>query len=160
MQLIKTAKTLEAFISAIKTAGKKLDKDIQRAACSAIYHNDSADGSGDPVYINKLIAAMPAGSRINALKEWFEAFGACSWSNEKKQMVHSKKKSTLMDDAVQTSWTTFAPEPVYKGFKLEGQLHGILKKAYAKLDEGVDAKDEISKEMLDKVAEVAGYKVS
>jgi hypothetical protein len=105
------ASDLSHSIASIKRRGKRLDKDIQSAALGAIAHH-ALHGQVGP--INNLIDAMPAGSRVNALREYIETFGAVTYDPAIKKFVHSKIKKADIKGALKSTWTSHKPDPEYK----------------------------------------------
>lgn len=77
MELIKGATAIQKAITSIGVRGGKLDNDIQHVALSVLAHGASEEngGCGDTTLLDKLVQAMPKGSRKLALVEWALAFG-------------------------------------------------------------------------------------
>jgi hypothetical protein len=121
IKLIMGTTAIKAAILSIETRGKKLDNDIQRAACSCIFHagTKAEGGHGDVTLLNRLVEAMPAGSRVNALKEFIEKFGPVRHDDKAKMFVHVKGKPANTDAAMAKMWTEFKPEPDYKSMDPE-----------------------------------------
>lgn len=109
--LIVGAADIDKAIKSIQTRGKRLDKDIQIAALSAMQHHAEC---GDTTLINRLITAMPVGSRVNALREYIETFGGVRYCAEAKSMIHVKGKVFDIEGAMDVMWNVFKPEPEYK----------------------------------------------
>ena len=106
-------------IDSIATRGKRLDRDIQVAALSAMQHHVE---HGDTTLINRLVESMPKGSRVNALRTYIETFGAVIYDQENKRFAHSKSKTFRLDDAMQVLWTEFKPETEYQSITDPMQL--------------------------------------
>ena len=126
MKLFTNKADIVAAIADIKVTGKKLDDMIQVAACSVLQHNEL---HGDVSLINDLVAAMPAGSRVNALREFIEKFGKVFYDDKTKAFKHAKKGVTMLEDAMATMWTTFKPEQPYKPMNLAAEVAALLKRA-------------------------------
>lgn len=109
-KLLSSAAEIKAAIESIARRGKKLDQDIQVAALSSMQHH--AD-HGDITLINRLVASMPNGSRVNALKAYIETFGAVRYDTESKIFTHNKGKSFDVNEAAKIMWTDFKPEAEY-----------------------------------------------
>jgi hypothetical protein len=109
--LISGAANIKAAIDSIERRGKKYDHDVQIAALSAMQHHAE---HGDVTLINRLVAAMPKGSRVNALREFIETFGAVRFDAESKTFLHTKGKECRLDAAMQIMWHEFKPEPAYQ----------------------------------------------
>jgi len=110
-KLIEGSKAIAEAIDSIARRGKKLDREIQIAALSAMQHHVE---HGDVTLINRLIVSMPKGSRVNALRAFIETFGAVVYDSKSKKFVHSKTKAFRLDDAMRIMWTDFKREQEYK----------------------------------------------
>lgn len=108
--LIAGAAAIDKAIASIQTRGKRLDKDIQIAALSAMQHHAE---HGDTMLINRLIAALPVGSRVNALRTYIETFGGVRYCADAKAMVHVKGKVFDIEGAMNVMWNVFKPESAY-----------------------------------------------
>lgn len=125
MKLIKGAEAIDKAIVSIQTRGKKLDHDIHVAAVSCLAHHKQ---HGDVTLINRLVEAMPKGSRVNALREFVQAVGGVSYDEKAKAFKHEKGKAFDMEAAVATSWTEYKPEPEYKPFDAMAAMKAMLKR--------------------------------
>lgn len=136
MKLIIGTDAINAAIKSIKTRGAKLDKDIQRAALSTMNHHSE---HGDVTLINRLIDAMPSGSRVNALRAFIETFGAVSYDEENKRFIHKRGAKARVDEAAKVMWTDFKPEtayvPITDPHKLVKQLLKRMQDDQAKVGE-------------------------
>ena len=144
MKLLSGSNNIEAAIISIQKRGKKLDHDIHVAGVSCLKH---IEFHGDVTLLNRLVEALPKGSRTNAFKEWAEVHGKVHWSQDDKLFVYEKEKSTLLDEAIATSWVEYKPEPEYKPLDFKAELAKLLKKA----DERVNTKDKgdkVDKQLL------------
>ena len=111
---IKLITSKDAIISAIKSIsgrGAKLDRDIWVAAVSAMAHHNE---HGDVTIVNDVVAAMPKGGRVNALRDYILAHGKVKYMAEVKAFVHDRDGSFDLEGAMATSWVEFKPEPEYK----------------------------------------------
>lgn len=95
---------INAAIKSIANRGKLLDRDIQIAALSAMQHHVE---HGDVTLINRLIENMPKGSRVNALRQYIEWFGAVAYDADTKKFVHVKGKTFDINAASEKMWTVF-----------------------------------------------------
>ena len=109
--LISGAANIKAAIDSIERRGKKYDHDVQIAALSAMQHHAE---HGDVTLVNRLVDAMPKGSRVNALREFIETFGAVRFDTESKKFLHTKGKEFRLDDAMKIMWNEFKPEQAYQ----------------------------------------------
>jgi hypothetical protein len=124
-KLIEGAAAIDKAITSISTRGKKLDRDIWQAAVSAMAHHAQ---HGDVTLVNRLVEAMPKGSRVNALREFIMAHGKVGWHEEKKVFVHDKEGTFDLEGALSVSWVEFKPEPAYVPFDAEAALRALMKK--------------------------------
>lgn len=125
-KLITDSAKLDKAILSIAGRGKKLDNDIWIAAVSAINHHAE---HGDTSKINNLVAAMPKGARVNALRDFIQCFGAVDYDTAQKIFVHVKGASADVAGAMETSWTEFKPEAEYKPFDALAAITAMAKKA-------------------------------
>jgi len=152
-QMIVGSTLIATAIAGILKAGKKLDRDIHRVAVSAINHNEL---HGDPCHINALVAAMPKGSRIKALNDWFCAFGKVKYSTETKEFQYDKTAKTDLDGGIGKSWTDFAPEAPYVPFNLQAVLKKVLEQGYKRAK--IEGKgDEVDVVTLNQLSEIMGF---
>lgn len=151
-----------AFADALKSivnSGKRLDRSIQRYAVSAIM---DATVHGNPNRVNDLIANMPKGSRVNAVRDWFKAFGPVEYDKKTKEFVLDKDLATagrkeIADGAVlpdtiavsvTTPWTDFAPDPPYAPIDFSDMILKAVKVAQKRLDADEGKGDKIDKKLL------------
>ena len=113
MKLITSKAAIIKAIASISGRGAKLDKDIWVAAVSAMAHHNE---HGDVTIINELVAAMPKGARVNALRDYILAHGKVSFDAQAKAFVHAKDGFFDLEGALAISWVEFKPEPEYKPF--------------------------------------------
>jgi hypothetical protein len=128
--IISGAAAIGVAIASITNRGKKLDKDIQIAALSAMAHHVGA-GSGDTTLINRLVTAMPKGSRVNALRDFISVFGAVEYNQDTKVFDHKKGAKFDLDGAMAIMWTEYSPEK--KDYKPIGDVMGLVKMLQNKL---------------------------
>lgn len=124
-KLIEGTTAINKAIDSIETRGKRLDRDIWVAAVSAMAHHAK---HGDVTLVNRLVSAMPKGSRVNALREYIMAFGKVAWSEENKTFVHDKEGTFDLEGALGVSWVEFKPEPEYVPFDAGAALRQLMKK--------------------------------
>ncbi len=131
-KLIVGAADITKAIESIQRRGEKLDADIQHAGLSILSHIDQ---HGDVTLLCRLFAAMPKGSRRNALAEWAFAFGKVkpnldSGSSKELPFLYDKEGTTNLEAAAEKPWYTFKPEkPVSEEFDFAGMLQSLIKKA-------------------------------
>jgi hypothetical protein len=110
---------------------------------------------GDVTLLNRLVLAMPKGSRVNALCAWAESYGKVVFNDETNEFQHSKESSTLLDEAIETSWVEFKEPPAYKSMNFDKKLNALLKSALARID--ANKGDVIDKVKLQAVIKASGY---
>lgn len=134
--LIDGSANIKSAIDSIARRGKKLDRDIQVAALSAMQHHVE---HGDVTLINRLVGAMPKGSRVNALRAFIETFGAARYDAASKEFVHVKGATFRLDDAMQIMWSEFKPEteyqPITDPFKRFDQLVAAFEKDMSEMQD-------------------------
>lgn len=86
---------INVMIKSISKRGKQLDHDIQRTACSIVNHVNQYH---EVSLANNLIAAMPKGSRINALKDWFNDHLKGNCFNQETQLFEQSPQGTELSD--------------------------------------------------------------
>lgn len=152
VKIIEGASAIDAAIKSIANRGKKLDRDIQQAAISAMAHHSK---HGDVTLVNRLVDAMPKGSRVNALRDFILNHGAVSYDEESKKFVHAKGKEARIEAAQGIMWTEFKPEPEYQPFDAMAALNSLLARVQKadslkgdKVPEGFSAKLEALKAEL------------
>lgn len=123
--LLSGAAAINKAIDSIASRGKKLDRDIQQAAISAMAHHSE---HGDVTLVNRLVDNMPKGSRVNALRDYIQHFGACGYDEASKAFVHAKGKAFDLEGAQGRVWTDFKPEPEYQPFDAAAAIAKIVKK--------------------------------
>ena len=131
-------KELNSKIKRIKTNGAKLDALIQTVALGCIEH---AAEHGDVRPANQLWAAMPNGSRRNALGMYLVEYGAMRVNTDKdKDQARFKFKKEFETDvtaARAVMWYSFKPErDLAEEFNLSVKLKGLLKAYNKALSDG------------------------
>ncbi len=163
MKLYHETAAFDAALKSIVTCGKKLDNSIHRFAVSAALHTAV---NGNPHWINELIANMPAGSRVNALREWFTNFGPVSYSEKTKLFVTDKEHAASMVSEIAEGavlpidleagllqpWTEFKPDPEYQTMDFAKVIKIAVVKAQERLT--ADKGDTIDPVLLAKVQEL------
>ena len=136
MSFMNAAEINKAILS-IANRGKKLDADIQTAGLSILNH---VQEHGDSTLADKLVLALPKGSRKLALTEWFLAFGKLrildKTNVDDAARIHAgalfaydKTKSTDLESAGAKPWYEFKPEPdVLTAFDAQAAVQGVLAK--------------------------------
>lgn len=131
-----TAK-LTLAIDSIASRGKKLDKDIHQAAVSTLVH---AGQHGDVTLASRLIAALPASGRRNALIAWFVAYGPFAIAESGKDVVYHKRDEPIN---VSLAWAEpyweFAPEPQFVAFDFGAVIAKAVKLAEKALADSAHA---------------------
>jgi hypothetical protein len=157
--IISGAAAIGVAIASITNRGKKLDKDIQIAALSAMAHHVGA-GSGDTTLINRLVTAMPKGSRVNALRDFISVFGAVEYNQDTKVFDHKKGAKFDLEGAMAIMWTEYSPEkqdykPITDGMALVKILMNKLSKDITEMG----AASKVDLEMFAKLKAVTAEEV-
>lgn len=126
VKIIQGASAIDAAIASIGRRGAKMDRDIQQAAISAMAHHAQ---HGDVTLVNRLVDAMPNGSRVNALRDFILNHGAVSYDSESKAFVHTKGKDARIEQAQGVMWTEFKPEPEYKPYDAIAAIKAVIDRA-------------------------------
>lgn len=115
-------------INSISTRGKALDTLIHDTACSILAHiHEHREVS----LLNKLLTALPNSARKNALRDWFNAYGECEYDQSTKAFTFLKNAETYQEEAEQTPFWEFKPEPAYTPFDADKALKDLIKKIAA-----------------------------
>lgn len=126
----------------------------QRMAASAAFH---AHITGDIRPINVVVAAMPKGTKLNSLRDYFSAFAPVKWNETAKRFKFDQSKvvALLGEDGTQhdllvklldTPWWTMRKEETadtYKPFDLKAQLLKLVKDGNKALTDGDKTKETV-----------------
>lgn len=128
-----TLKNLNVTLSNLTKAGVRFDTTVQDVAVFAIHH---ANEHGDVGPAERLLRALPAGSRVSACKKYLIASGV--FSDSKDGLKVKKLASRALDEAVlEQHWTEYkAPAKDKPAYDFNKALAAFLKKAET---EGADA---------------------
>ena len=127
-------KDIEYAIGVIKAKGAQFDLAVQEVQLSVLHH---ADKHGDITLWEALFAALPKGSRRNALAEHAVKYSCIAINldpdlkkRKAKPFLHVKGKATDLVGAQAEPWFEMSPEkPVDMAFDFQAQLLALLKKA-------------------------------
>ena len=141
MKLHTTIEAINKSIESINRRGKQLDQDIQVTGVSILAHiNEHSDAT----ILDRLVQAMPKGSRKGALCEWACAFGKVRMLDRELErdaaaieagrlFKFDKTKETDIQGAWDNHWTSFKPEKdlldTFDAAKAISQLMSKLMKA-------------------------------
>lgn len=142
MKLFTNKADIVAAITSISGRGARLDKDIQKAAVSVMAHHAE---HGDVTLINELVAAMPKGARVNALRDFILAHGKVQFDADSKSFTHNRDGSFDLEGALSVLWTEFKPEAEYKPIDVLVLIEKLAKRV-AKAD--VALGDKVNAEQL------------
>jgi hypothetical protein len=109
------AKALNAAITAIHTAGNKLDKNVHTVAIQCILH---AREHGDCRPLTRLFFAIPASGRAKTFRQWCLDFAPLVWSKEESKaglLEHFKLKAEHPADLFKV--TEAAATPFWVAYK-------------------------------------------
>ena len=133
MQIIKTAAEIKKAIASIANRGAKLDGDIHKAGVSVLSHSSE---HGDTTIADRLVHAMPRGSRKLALVEWMLAYGQLAKLDPKadKEAIAAgrifkldRTRTPDIEGAIKDSWVTFKKEAsVHTAFDAQAAVKSVL----------------------------------
>ena len=124
-----TKDQIQNAIGSISRRGKQLDLDIHKCAVSIAHH---VNVHHEVSLVNNLIDAMPAGARVNALRQWFVTFAKVVYCEESKSFLPKRAEAHDLELAESTPWFDLKKEPEFKPLdsqKLIDQLFATLTKA-------------------------------
>ena len=127
-------KDIEYAIGVIKVRGEEFDQAVQQVQLSVLHHMDQ---HGDITLFEGLFAALPKGSRRNALAEHAVKYGKLVINldsdpkkRKAKPFLFDKTKTTDLAGAQAEPWFEMSPKkPVDMAFDFQAQLLALLKKA-------------------------------
>lgn len=131
--LIEGEAKILAAIGSIGKASKKLDAMIHQAAVSCLKHIDLHHNI---TVMSKLVDALPASARKNALKDWALAMGKLGWDEVNDCFTYDKSKPTMLEEAIITPFWKLKPEEKYVPFDLNKKIDAILSSAAAARKKG------------------------
>ena len=141
MKLIQGAAAINKAIASIQNRGAKLDGDIHLCGVSALAH---ASEHGDPSLCDKLVQAMPKGSRKLALVEWMLAHGQIVTLDAKvaketgRVFALDRTKVLDLDAAMAKSWVEFRKESApATAFDAQKAVQSVLTRLNAASKAGV-----------------------
>ena len=148
LKLITDTTLINKAITSIANRGAKLDYDIQLAGLSVLAH---VAKHGDSTLADKLVAAMPKGSRKLALVEWILAFGQLSLLDKRddKDAIAAgrifrtdNKKAHDQDGAIAKPWHQCRKEPAAQdAFDAQSAVHSVIQRLKAASTKGLKVKN-------------------
>lgn len=127
-----TLAELDKAIETIKRAGARFDSMVQAAGLSALNHLAK---HGDIGPVNRLMLAMPKGSRKSSLSQWLLNWGSLMLNTDadtkaEKPYVYSKKGKTDLIGAAEQHWSDAQkPRDISDVFDIQKALAQLIKKA-------------------------------
>lgn len=158
-------KAISEMIADLAKRSTAMMGDVHVAACSiiahAVKHGDATLATHMP---DRVTEALGGAWRLNALRQWFEAFGPFKWhakdgdkpagfkiNKEKRaEMLKSleKDEAKFLAKLIKTkSFHEFKPEAPYEAFNFQKQLAALIKKAQGKASD--DARKEVGTDNFD-----------
>lgn len=146
LQLIKGTALINKAIDSIKNRGAKLDASIQQAGLSVLAH---ASEHGDTTCADRLISALPKGSRKLALVEWMLAYGQVRLLDKANpdEALRIKEGSTLkldrdrkldLESAEAKAWHEFKKEAaVQTAFDAQAAVAALLGRMRGAVQKGM-----------------------
>lgn len=135
MKILTGAAAINAAITSIAKRGKAFDKDVHIAAVSTLMH---ADQHGDITLAQKLVDALPASQRKNALRDWFLAFGKFGYDQQNKTFTYNGEATTKTQEAMEKPFWAFKPEPAYVPFNASDFINNAIKRVNKAIKDGED----------------------
>jgi hypothetical protein len=129
------------LILSIKTRAGKLQNDVHQAAVSSLAH---AVNHGDVTLLNRLLMALPASARRNALAAWAIKFGPFIANTDKTTkseapLMHMKRDDSDIQGAIaQPYWELKASEDGDKELDIVKSFDSLLKRVKALHDAAPD----------------------
>ncbi len=117
-------KALDNLIADIKTRGESLARDTHIAACSVLLH---VGKHSDIRMVTRLLDAVHATTRKNALMAWFEHYGQVTFG-AKGECTFVADKATMLGEAMAKPFWQFSPEPAYKPLDIGTFIDSMVKK--------------------------------
>ena len=145
MELL-NAVAMDKAITSIKTRGANLDQSIWECGVSCLNH---ASEHGDTTLLDKLVNALPKGSRRVAFVEWVLAHGQVRLLSRKVKaekvrisnggtFILDRERTLDLHGAMQKSWVEFKPEPsVQTAFDLQGSVKSLITRYEAAVKKGL-----------------------
>lgn len=129
--LPKTDTALDKAFTSIKSRGVKLQMDVHRAACGVLYRMNEL-GNNDVRIVGKLMDALPASYRTNALRDWFTAFAPVAWDKNKPVFAATKSDKAIdLAQAIREPFWLFSPEAAYVPIDVDKSIEALIKKLVA-----------------------------
>lgn len=113
---------MDKAFAKLKSTAEKVQDEMHRCACSALKH---VIEHGDIVYVERFIDALPASSRSNAFKLWFETFGPVSFKDGLKYVKGGNK--ALASAVAMPAWK-LKPEETYVPMDVAGAIDALVAK--------------------------------
>lgn len=108
VKIVSGQKAIEAAILRVHTKGQAFQLAAHTAACSVLAHvGKHGDVRVVQTLVQAMIQAMPASSRINSLKLWFETFGPIKFSEDGKDVTYVREGKTRLGDAMAKPFWSF-----------------------------------------------------
>lgn len=115
-------------IASIKVRGVKLQNDVHIACCAVLQHLIEHK---DIRVVQKLMDALPASYRTNAVRDWFTAFGPVAWEKNKavfnRQFNMDEAEQSFRQGVLDPFWL-FSPEKPYVQLDLDKALASLVSK--------------------------------
>jgi hypothetical protein len=134
-----TVEFINAAIESIRRKGAAFDKLVQDTALDVFDH---AHRHNDLDIVNRLVVAMPKGSRGQSLAVWFCKFGKLKPNDSKekevlavKPLVWNKDGNTDRPNAERTLWhSVLKDKPLIEVFDIEAKFSAFMKQVLANKD--------------------------
>ena len=121
-------KAINIQIKSISRRGVAWQEDVQMCALNILTH---LDAHNDITLVNRLVAAMPVGARVNSLQAWFEKHsGKLEYNEETKEFGYVRHaEASDMEAATAEKWYDTIKPPAFKPLDLNKMIAGLIRKA-------------------------------
>ena len=128
LALYKSKADIEAAIKAAVGMGETYQRELHKIACSVLQHMNK---NKDVRVVNAFIGSVVDSVRVNALRSWFENFGALKYDVEGKCMVYDKTKTARLGEAMGNPFWKFKTEEAYVPMDVAKAVAQLLKRIQA-----------------------------
>lgn len=120
-----SVKLIEAAIIAAKSQGESYQRELHKIACSVLAR---VGKNNDVRIVNAFIDSVVDSVRVNALRNWFENYGALKFDLESKLMVYDKSKKTRLGEAMGNAFWAFKAEEAYVPMDVIKAVASLIKR--------------------------------
>lgn len=145
MQIITKAADLNKLIADVIASHKEIEGQIHVALVGCLYQVNKHHNTTP---LSTLMSGLGGSVRKNAMRDWCLKFGKLSYNEQTKELDFDKEaKGGDLNDAMQTPFWNFKPEPEFKAFDLKARIQALIKEA-EKAAKRADSRDVIDAKAL------------